>query len=256
MDSGTRTVTAGRLQVQWSSSIPEEISQLSWNGSPNLTNSWEHPFCPGGDSEYFGNSWGTSGGADFVSPVGWGTKGTWSDQGSEGVRVDSAASGCFGTSGIPVQTKYRFFDQGSGVDRILVHRKFSFGSTPFIHDFRPYIPRLYPRDRYSVVIHPDGAGTALATEVGNDCEFGCAVSNWNGTWFAIHDPASGRGMIVRHLFSSIPVPYGSTWTGARGRRPRPCCCSSRRAGSVSEVESFCFYDAESWTPGLVTPPSC
>jgi len=172
------------------------------------------------------------------------------------VRVDSAASGCFGTSGIPVQTKYRFFDQGSGVDRILVHRKFSFGSTPFIHDFRPYIPRLYPRDRYSVVIHPDGAGTALATEVGNDCEFGCAVSNWNGTWFAIHDPASGRGMIVRHLFSSIPVPYGSTWTGARGRRPRPCCCSSRRAGSVSEVESFCFYDAESWTPGLVTPPSC
>jgi hypothetical protein len=25
---------------------------------------------------------------------------------------------------------------------------------------------------------------------------------------------------------------------------------------VSEVESFCFYDAESWTPGLVTPPSC
>jgi hypothetical protein len=28
------------------------------------------------------------------------------------------------------------------------------------------------------------------------------------------------------------------------------------SGSVSEVESFCFYDAESWTPGLVTPPSC
>jgi hypothetical protein len=38
------------FQVQWSQTDPEEIVSLSWNGSPNLTNSWTHPFCPqGGD---------------------------------------------------------------------------------------------------------------------------------------------------------------------------------------------------------------
>ncbi len=258
VDPGTRTVTAGSLQAQWSQTIPEELRSLSWNGSPNLTNTWEHPFCAG-DSEFFGNSWGTDGGANFVSPVGWGTTGTWSGQGAEGVRIDSAASGRYGTSGIPVETNYRFFDHGAVVDRMQVRRKFSFGSKPFAYDFRPYIPRLYPRDQYSVVIHPNAAGTALATEVGNDCEFGCTVTNWDGTWFAIHDPASGRGRIVRHAFSSNQVALwidmdGGSWTAASSvvlLQP-----PGGFSGTVTELESFCLYDSGSWTPGLTVPDGC
>jgi hypothetical protein len=258
VDPGTRTVAAGSLQAQWSQTIPEEIRSLSWNDSPNLTNTWEHPFCTG-DSEFFGNSWGTDGGVNFVSPVGWGTKGTWSVQGAEGVRIDSAASGCYGTSGIPVETSYRFFDHGAVVDRMLVRRKFSFGATPFASDLRPYIPRLYPRDQYSVVIHPNAAGTALATEIGNDCEFGCAVTNWDGTWFAIHDPGSGRGMIARHAFSSEKIALwvdmdGGSWSAASSvvlLQPR-----GGFTGTVSEVESFCFYDSRSWTPALTVPDGC
>jgi hypothetical protein len=258
VDPVTRSVTAGSLQVQWSQTIPEEIRSLFWNGSPNLTNTWEHPFCSG-DSEFFGNSWGTDGGANFVSPVGWGTKGTWTGQGAEGVRIDSAASGCYGTSGLPVETSYRFFDHGAVVDRMQVRRKFSFGSKPFAYDLRPYIPRLYPRDQYSVVIHPNAAGTALATEIGNDCEFGCMVANWDATWFAIHDPASGRGVIVRHAFSADQVALwidmdGGSWTAASSvvlLQP-----PGGFTGTVTDVESFCFYDSGGWTPGLTLPNGC
>jgi hypothetical protein len=50
------------------------------------------------------------------------------------------------------------------------------------------------------VSHPNVDGTALVTESGNDCEFGCEITNGNGSWLAVHDPLSGRGMIVRHVF--------------------------------------------------------
>lgn len=264
VDPGTRTVTAGAFQVQWSQTNPEEILSLSWNGSPNLTNVWPHPFCPsGGDLEYFGNSWGTDGGFNFVSPVGWGTTGTWTSQGVNGVSINSAASGCFGTSGIPVATGYRFFDSGPAANRIRVQRKFSFGSTPFAYDFRPYIPRLYPRDKYSLVIHPDASGTSLVTEVGNDCEFGCKVTNWDSTWFAVHDPVSGQGMIVRHAPSLYPVALwvdmdggsdvGSATTASSVLLLQP---AGGFTGTVVEVEFLCFYDSSTWTPSLILPPGC
>ena len=59
VDPGQRTVTVGAFRVQWSQTDPEEILSLSWNGSPNLTNSWTHPFCTqGGDHEFFGDTAG------------------------------------------------------------------------------------------------------------------------------------------------------------------------------------------------------
>ena len=259
-DPGSRTVTSGAFRVQWSQTDPEEILGLSWNGSPNLTNVWSHPFCPqGGDSEFFGNSWGTDGGFNFRALVGWGSTGDWSSQGSSGADIASAASGCFGTSAIPVDTRYRFFDHGSEVNRIVVQRRISFGTTPADLDFRPYIPRLYPRDRYGVVIHPDASGTSLETNIGNDCEFGCEVTDWNGTWFAIHDPASGSGMIVRHAWSPYAVALwvdmdgGSATTASSVLLLQP---PGGFTGTVLETESLCFYDSSSWTPSLTLPRGC
>jgi hypothetical protein len=260
VDPGQRTVTAGAFQVQWSQTDPEEITSLSWNGSPNLTNSWTHPFCPqGGDSEFFGNSWDTFNDVNFRALVGWGSGGTWDARDPNGVAITSAASGCFGTSGIPVQTSYQFFNGGPVVNRILVHRKISFGTTPFPYDLRAYIPRLYPRDQYSLVIHPNADGTALATEVGNDCEFGCEITNWNGTWFAVHDPISGRGMIVRHAVSPIPVALwvdmdgGSQTTASSIALLQP---PGGFTGTVSETEFLCFYNSSIWTPSLTMPDGC
>ena len=260
VDPEGRTVTSGAFRVQWSQTNPEEILSLSWSGSPNLTNSWPHPFCPqGGDSEFFGNSWDTDGGFNFRALVGWGSTGDWNPQSPNGATIASAASGCFGTSGIAVNTKYRFFDQGNEVNRILVQRKVSFGTTPFAFDFRPYIPRLYPRDQYSLVIHPDVTGTTLETNVGNDCEFGCEVTDWNGTWFAVHDPVSGRGMIVRHAWSPFSVALwvdmegGSATTASSVLLLQP---AGGFTGTVVETESLCFYNSIIWTPSLTPPNGC
>jgi len=260
VDPATRTAHSGALAVKWSATNPEEILSISYNGSPNLTNSWPLSFCDRGDSEFFGNSWDNDLGPNgFAVPVGWGTTGTWSPSGFDGVRIDSAATGCFGTSGIPVETTYRFFDHGAGVGRMLVRRKFSFGSQPFVHNFRAYIPRLYPRDEFSVVIHPDATGSELVTEVGNDCEFGCAETNWDGTWFAIHAPGSGRGLIVRHTFSSTPVALwidmdgGSSTTASSVLLLHP---PGGFTGTLNDVESLCFYDSSLWAPSLTPPDGC
>jgi hypothetical protein len=259
-DPDTRTVVAGAFTVQWSATDPEEIVALSWKGSPNLTNTWAHPFCPqGGDSEFFGNSWGTDGGGNFRALVGWGSTGTWGSRGANGVAIASAAnSGCFGTSGIRVETRYQFSDRGAPVNRILVKRTVSFGATPFAFDFRPYIPRL-SRSSYTTVVHPDVAGSGLVREIGDSCEFGCEVTNWNGTWFAEHDPLTGGGMIVRRASSESPaalwidVDGGSFTTASSVLLLQP---AGGFTGTVNEVEFLCFYDAETWTPSLDLPAGC
>ena len=260
-DAGGPTVTAGAVTVQWSATDPEEITSLSWNGSPNLTNTWAHPFCPqGGDHEFFGNSWNGPNDVFFRALVGWGTTGTWDTRGPNGVAIDSAAdSGCFGTSGIPVDTSYRFYDRGAPVNRILVQRRISFGATPFAFDFRPYIPRLYPRSSYTTVVHPDATGTALVTEVGDSCEFGCEVTNWDGSWFAVHDPVTGQGMIDRHGASPYPVALwvdvdgGSFTTASSVLLLQP---PGGFTGTVNDTEFLCFYDAAVWTPSLQLPAGC
>jgi hypothetical protein len=259
-DTGSRTVTVGAFTVEWSATNPEEIVSLSWNGSRNLTNAWAQPFCPeGGDHEFFGNSWDTFNDVRFRALVGWGSTGTWDAQGPSGVRVDSATSSCFGTSGVPVETSYQFFDKGAPANRILVRRKFSFGTTPFTFDLRPYIPRLYPRSSYTQVIHPDSAGTSLVTEIGDSCEFGCEISNWDGTWFAEHDPVTGNGMIVRHGSSSygtalwVDVDGGSFTTASSVALLQP---EGGFTGTVTDVQFLCFYGPSIWTPSVKLPPGC
>jgi hypothetical protein len=196
------TVTTAAFTVSWSPTNPEEIVSLVWNGSPNLTNSSPNVENPcGGDSEFFGNSWGLEGSANWVAPVGEGTTGQWSAPGFTNVRIQSSAAGCFGTSSIPVATHYTFFPNGAPQNRVLVARTFSFGSTPFAADFRPYVPRLYPRDSFDTVVHPDASGTNLIVEDVNLCEHGCLVTDWDGTWFAVHDQYNEPGMIVRHVAS-------------------------------------------------------
>jgi hypothetical protein len=260
VDPGTRTVTAGAFRVQFSQSDPEEIVSLSWNGSPNLTNTWSHPFCPeGGDHEFFGNSWDTFGDANFRATVGWGSLGSWDVRNSNAVTIGSATTSCYGTSGIPVHTSYQFFNSGPEVNRILVQRRIDFGTTPFPFDLRAYIPRLYPRDAYSQVIHPNAGGTAVVSEQRYDCEFGCMVTDWNGTWLAINDPSTGSGMIVRHAFSANPVALwidldgGSQTTASGVVLLHP---PGGFTGTVVETESLCFYDSSIWTPGLTLPAGC
>lgn len=257
----TRTLTTGAFSVQWSPTDPEEILSLSWNGSPNLTNASPNLEWPcGGDSEFFGNSWGGDDYATFVSPVGWGTTGKWSAAGPAHVAIKSSASGgCGGTSGIPVATSYQFHPRGARQDEFLVERKFSFGSTPFDRTFRPYIPRLYPLSSFDSTVHPNAAGTSLVAENVYDCGAGCIVTDWNGSWFAEYDSSTGLGLIVRHAGSRYQAvlwidndAYSFTTSTAVALVP-PAGGFTR---TVVENESFCFFDSSSWTPSLTLPKGC
>jgi len=257
VNPATRTVTTSAFTVHWSATDPEEILSLSWRGSPNLTNTVADANCPtGGDLHFFGNSWDTYNDTpnNFVSLVGWGTTGRWFGIGNGLVAIQSADSGCYGTSGVRVTTSYQFPDNQNW---FLVERAFSFGATPFTHDFRPYIPRLYPRSAYHQVLHPDSSGRNLVTEESSNCEFGCQVSNWNGTWFAVFDPTTGGGMIVRHMPSRYPVALwvdqdgGSFTTASSVALLQP---PGGFTGTVLEMESFCFF--ANWTPSLNLPPGC
>ena len=255
VDQGTRTVSTGAFTVQWSTSDPEEITSLSWRGSPNLTHPWALSNCPsGGDHEFFGNSWDTQNDEDFRSLVGWGTAGTWTGAGASHVAIQSSDAGCYGTSGVPVSTSYQFIN---GADWFLVQRKFSFGSTPFTYDFRPYIPRLYPRDAYHMVAQPSSRGLQLVTEDAADCEYGCEVTDWNRTWFAVYDPDTGNGMVVRHIpsrFSAalwVDLDGGSQTTATSVALLQP---AGGFTGTIVDLQSICFFSG--WTPSLSLPQGC
>lgn len=264
IDPTARTVTTAKLFADWSQTNPEEIVDLQWAGSPNLTNTAAKPACSS-DLEYFGDSWVTQdeGTPDFVfkSLVGWGTTGTWSAGPHNSVQIDSISSGCLGSANIPVETNYRFYDSGPVANRIWMQRRFHFGSTPFAYDLRPYIPRLYTRSDYNQVLHPDAGGTSLLTEDSTppNCDFGCRVNDWNGTWFAVHNPTTGKGLIVKHAPSSYGVALwvdqdsasDTTSSGVMLLQP-----GGGFTGTVVEVESMCFYDSSIWSPSLSLPPGC
>lgn len=261
VDPSNRTAIVGPFVVRWSLANPEAITYLSWNNSVNLTNSWgPHPNCPtGGLSMYFGNAWNTNNDVQFASPVGWGGAGQWAAHGSVGVDIASAASGCFGTSGVPVTTSYGFFGTDAASGRIQVERRFDFGTTPFAHGLRPFIPRLYPLDRYTEVLFPNAGGTALLTRHGADCGLGCQILEWGGTWFAINDPTTGRGMIVRHEPSALPAGLwldedGGSFTTATSVALLETGIGF--TGVVVDRQVLCFYDPAIWVPSPTLPAGC
>src|SRR5262249_14107601 len=121
----------------------------------------------------------------------------------------ASSTGCPPSSArVNVKTTYQFWKTGAPINRIKVNRVFTF-KTPFSKDFRPYIPRLLV-NAFSQVLHPNASGTNLVTESTFSCPFGCLVTNWEGnnaaiSWFAIHDPNSGQGLIIRRTPSTFPI---------------------------------------------------
>jgi hypothetical protein len=251
-----RSVTSGAFRVQWSLSDPEEITSFSWNGSPNMTNSWTNPGqCPGNpDLEFFGNAWGLGGAGVHPVLVGGGTTGTWSSPGSTTVNIASAGTGCPPqTSGVPVATSYKFPSSGNV---FTVQRTFSFGTTPFASDLRPYIPRFSPGNQYTNVYYPTTSATLGQANEGS-CNVGCEFTDWNGSWFAITNWATGHGVIVKRTSPPAPVALwveqdvGSATSTASVLLLQP---PSGFTGTVTEAESLCFYS--SWNPGLTLPAGC
>ena len=257
-----RLVSQPPFYIEWGRTDPEEIILLSWKGSANLTNSWHHGACAG-DSEYFGNSWVSegegTGGFFFASLVGWGTTGDWTSPAPNEATINSISSGCPYSADIPVHTEYRF----SWGNLIEVQRVFGFGDEGYAHDVRPFIPRLTPADGYTQVLHPDDDGDTLLTENAGSCDFGCRIDDWNGSWFAIHNPETRQGMIVRHKPSDYSVALWVDQDGGSNTNSSSVLLLQPEGGFVGwvlETEYLCFYDANvpdgGWEPNLTLPDGC
>jgi hypothetical protein len=171
------------------------------------------------------------------------------------VDITSMSSGCPASANIPINTQYQFFEDKP--DLIMIRRTFGFGDVPYPHDVRPFIPRLYPWNGFTQVLHPNAASDALLPD--GTCAFGCRLENWNGTWFAIHNPTSGLGMIVQRAPSEYPV---ALWTDDDGESNTNSSSflllhpEGGFTGTVAETEYLCFYDSSTWTPSLTLPTGC
>src|SRR5262249_1622114 len=136
--------------------------------------------------EFFGNGYSADG--VMLEPIIVGAAfGTWQRGASDTVSIQSATS----PAAIPVETSYRLWNDPTHSNNIGVNRTFQFGSTPFAHAFRPYIPR-FDLNRFPLVRYPNAAETALVAQVASQCDFGCTLTDWNGKWFVIvADPDGG-----------------------------------------------------------------
>ncbi|MEA2024279.1 MAG: hypothetical protein U9N79_08335 [Actinomycetota bacterium] len=259
VDPVARTVSSSTFEVQFSATNPEEVSSLRWNDSVNLTATGA-THC-GDPLEYFGNSWVAPDSPDFKSLVGWGQTGSWTAA-PKAANIDSvseSASGCYGTLDIPIKTTYRFWDNGPVANRIKVARSFDFTTTSLAQDFRPYIPRLYPADRFNNVIYPDVTGTTLMTTASSDCPFGCQVTDWDDSWFAMHDPATDTGLIVRQASSGYDTDLWIDNDGASETNATGVLMLQPAGGFTGKVNTntfLCFYDNSTWTPSLTLPNGC
>ncbi|MFA5938631.1 MAG: hypothetical protein WC809_04675 [Sinimarinibacterium sp.] len=274
VDSQLIAVSNVNLRVVWNVDDPERIDLIQWNPSgltgsePNLTNagSTGTPPCHGGDLEYFGNSWAPPDPPSGKVLIGAGTTGIRERGPDNKIVITSRSTDCPPVSAeVSVSTTYKFWQGGSPVNRMKVTRSFAF-DTALDRNFRPFVPRLYPVSTYSQVLHPNADGSILLTKSvgGSACPFGCIVTDWAGdnavmSWFAIHDPVGGQGMIVRRTPSSFPVALWIDWDGASFTNASSVIALQPAGGFTGEVEEeefLCFYDSGSWTPSLTLPPGC
>jgi hypothetical protein len=296
INSTTRTVTTTNFSVTWSTSNDTEaITSISWMGGENLTNTQGigtcFPAAPG-SVEYFGNSYAPpdpwAGGLVLVGGGTTTPAGTtaWSGQvlssGTAQVTINSASTDCPPSSaGINVQTTYNFFNpEDPSTYWFGVQRAFDFTSTTFQHDFRPYMARLSLSEGYTEVLYPDTSG-ALATISVFDCNYGCTgpivipdatllSPAWDSTqgWFAMHNPSTGQGVVVARKPSVDPQGnpiVAQLWvdndSDAAGGTIVPSFLlmyptGGFTGGSVTEVETLCFYNSSIWTPSLTPPAPC
>jgi large repetitive protein len=259
-----RTITTSAFQVTWSPLDPEEITNLSWNGSTNLTGSWTNGTqCSGGynggDEEFFGNGWSLGAAGAHPVLVGLGSTGTWNSQTSGGattVTINSAAAAtayCPQDTNIPITTTYTFPSSGN---TFTMQRTFSFGQTPFSGSLRPYIPRLARLSSYPDVYYPTTSNT-LAHATTSPCDAGCTYNNWNGTWYTITNALTGQGVLITRTSTGgnpnlwVDQDGGSNTNATSVLLPQP---TGGFTGTLTETETLCFFTG--WTPSLTTPPGC
>jgi hypothetical protein len=267
---GTRTVQSKNFLIRWSQADQEAIVSLQWDaggspaGAPNLTASANVGACPAPFApEYFGNSW-TGGSPQSGEPVlaGLGTSTPAGEEawtpvfGEHGSEVSSQSNDYFPpfmAAGVPLNTRYRFYDNKPRGSVIRLDRTFGFGEEALSMPFRPYIPRLSRSAGldFDAVKYPTSSGT-LATVSVDVCPFGCIRSDWSAArnWLAIHSPATGRGVILKRADNGFAPELFLDWDGSSNTNATSFRLRPPAGGFTEEVTErmvLCFYDASTWT---------
>ena len=264
---GADIVSTSRLELDFGDANVERLDSVRWRDSAgtlsaNLASN-SGPGCGAGDPS---DAWGRSDSIfGMPGPVGSGTAGTWAPRATRTVQIDSSRpTACTGdTTVTPVRTRYTFFDTGAAASKVRVERRFGFSAaTPDYANspsFRAYVPEL-PLSAYSQVVHPNAAGDHLITDQSVNPHD--TTSNWNGTWLALNDPGTNRGLLIlRDPGSPSPARIALENNGQANSSSvdllRP---DGGWKAPLTETEYLYLYDASSWpvagrAPGTL-PSGC
>jgi hypothetical protein len=165
---------------------------------------------------------------------------------------------------VPVRSLYRFFDLGPTANVIRVDREFHFEKQSLASAFRPYMPRLSLSLGFDEVKYPTTGGTPATVNVVT-CPDGCIQSNWDPArgWFAIHNPTSGTGVIVRRGQNGITPQLWVDYDGASSTNASSFLLLPPAGGftqEVTETMALCFYNSTIWPAAsqqsLTLPAGC
>lgn len=268
------SVASDNLKVEWSANDPERVETIKWN--PQGLNGTEQNLtrtgvlgtgpCYDGLVEYFGNSWAPPdphvGG---IVLVGAGTNGVRTKGPDSKFVINSVSDSCAPVSAeVAVNTLYKFWRGGQAANKMRVTRSFTFESA-FDNDFRPFIPRFDLSKGFTQVLHPNVTGSALVVKDVYSCPVGCALTDWDGddealSWFAIHNPSSGQGILIKRTPNGRTTKLWIDYDGASNTNASSVLFTKPTdgfTGEVTEVQTLCFYDSTTWIPTLESlPPGC
>jgi len=249
------TAVGSRILVEFDTADAERVTNLQWTDSaatltPNLAAAGGTLQCSD-PLEFFGQAYGAEG--MLPAPVIAGDLATLVRCGFDAT-ITSAPTDCGGTAQFPVTTEYHSY-AGARANELRVTRTFGFGATAAVFPqtiLRPYVPRL-PVAKFSAIIYPNQAGTAVTVGSPGGCATDCLVptgTTWSGRWYADVDPTSGQAMIVLRdpaLTSAVSLAINND--GLSASNLSSFLLLAPGGGwlePVTEIEYLCFADLTSW----------
>ncbi len=289
IDTQTRTVTAARLSMAFSTVGPDVVKSVQWTDSTdaqgaNLVENSGSGTCATKALEdpanFWGESYGAGGQGDDPKLVFDGSEGSWTSPAANQVQTTTEyPTSCSNyKAAVPVNTTYTYYDEAPAANEIMIQRTWRFDlamNTPLLGStaVRAYVPQL-PLAKYGQVLYPSG-GSLQAIEA-SQCSSTACLKSFSDGWFAINDATVGdqdlgSGVIVLRDASDTASAelaiQGLQKTGPAHPEPVSNATSmalqisgSGLTEALSETEYLCFYDATSWPPrqreALQLPAGC
>lgn len=121
---------------------------------------------------------------------------------------------------------------------------------------RAYIPRFLGIYRYVLV--PNKNGRVVKYDASSCTSAPCAITDWNGKWFAEDDGGKEGPIVIREPSATpafIAIQSGglsnANFTSIVLLQP-----STGWSGILTETEYLCFYNFQSWDQGYTLPSYC